>query len=307
MRDSDLHAYIDGQLDPARRIEVETWLAEDEEAARRVEAYRTQNALLHSLFDPVLKEPLSGELGELAEHLGARIAAAGARRHWWTQPGWQRLAASIAFVAVGLGVGWLGHGQWAAVPTLQAERPSLLSFAEEAAQAHTFYAHSRFEVEMGADDQEALNNWLSERLGRAVFGPDLTMVGYRLKGGRSLPTDTGTVAQYMYESDDANRLTLFVGVPQAAGQQAAFSFVKRGDIASFYWAEGSLSYALVGRFERDRLMNIAQTVHQRLKSGPVPRQVNPQNQSGQSSKPVPTPADQVPPSPANDQSRPKSS
>ena len=310
MRDSDLHAYVDGQLEPSRRVEVEAWLAEDEEATRRVEAYRSQNAALHILFDPVLREPPCTSHSELAEQLGARLASLRERSLWWTKPSWQRMAASIALVMAGLGAGWLGHGRMAApvgVPAV--ERPSVLSFAEEAAQAHTFYAHSRFEVEMGGDDQEALNGWLSERLGRTVFAPDLGTMGYRLKGGRSLPTDSGAVAQYMYESSDANRLTLFVGSPHVR-QQTAFSVVQRGDLASFYWAEGQLSYALVGRFDRERLMSIAQAVHQKLKSGPAPRQAKPEPQGNPDVRPSPNPSDPAPqpgPSKGGDQNRPKSS
>ncbi len=312
MRDSDLHAYVDGQLDSARRIEVETWLAEDEEAARRVDAYRAQNAALHSLFDSILNDRLDGRLAEAGERLGKRLDANAARRPWWSQPGWQRLAASVAFIAIGLGAGWLGRGQVVPAPTLtQAPvQPTLQAFADEATQAHTFYANSRFEVEMGADNQDALNNWLSERLGRPVFGPDLASIGYRLIGGRSLPAEGGAVAQYMYETGGGNRLTLFVGTPQA-NQQAAFSFVKHGEIASFYWAEGALSYALAGRFDRDQLMQVAQTVHQKLKSGPAARSQTPsQPQNTPEAKPAPAPVEQIMPSPpasAPDQERPKAS
>ena len=315
MRDSDLHAYVDGQLDSARRIEVETWLAEDEEAARRVEAYRAQNAALHCLFDTILNEPLDGRLADLGHRLGDRLDASTAQRPWWTQPGWRRMAAALTFIAAGLGAGWLGHGQMttplpavAQAPAPAPAQPSLQAFADEATQAHSFYANSRFEVEMGADNQDALNNWLSERLGRSVFGPDLSGIGYRLIGGRSLPTEGGAVAQYMYETDGGNRLTLFVGTPQA-DQQAAFSFVKHGEIASFYWAEGVLSYALAGRFERDQLMTIAQTVHQKLKSGPAPRSAPPPAQPAPEAKPTPAPAEQMMPPPANhpDQERPKAS
>lgn len=305
MRDSDLHAYVDGQLDPARRIEVETWLAEDEEAARRVDAYRAQNAALHSLFDPVLNEPLEPGLADLADQLRARLDA-GERRRWWRQPAWQRLAASVAFVVAGLGAGWLGHRQVA--PPTVAERPSAPTFAEEAAQAHTFYANSRFEVEMGADNQEALDSWLSERLGRTVFGPDLTSAGYRLKGGRSLPTDDGAVAQYMYETGDGNRLTLFVGFARQA-PQSAISFIKRDAIATFYWTEGPLSYALVGRLERDQLVTIAQLVHHKLKGPPPrPQTVPPQVQPSPEPPAVTPPQEpSVAPPGSLDQGRPKAS
>ncbi len=314
MRDSDLHAYVDGQLESARRIEVETWLAEDEEAARRVEAYRAQNAALHSLFDSVLREAADSRCVDLGERLGARLDVASASRRWWLQPGWQRMAAAVAFVTVGLGVGWLGRGQMVAVPLAQAPvaapaAPTLQAFAEEATQAHSFYANSRFEVEMGADNQDALNNWLSERLGRAVFAPDLSAIGYRLIGGRSLPAEGGAVAQYMYETGGGTRLTLFVGTPKA-DQHAAFSFVKHGEIASFYWAEGVLTYALAGRFERDQLMTIAQAVHQKLKSGPAPRPTLPQSQGAPDAKQPPSPSEPMapqPPTPGSDQERPKAS
>ncbi|CCC97679.1 protein of unknown function [Azospirillum baldaniorum] len=55
--DDELHAYVDGQLAPERRLFVERWLADDPDAARRAEDYRAQAALLHELFDPVLREP----------------------------------------------------------------------------------------------------------------------------------------------------------------------------------------------------------------------------------------------------------
>lgn len=307
MRDGDLlHAYVDGQLDPARRIEVEAWLAEDEAAAARVDAYRAQNAALHHLFDPVLKEPLDGEIAAFAERLGDRLAGR-ERPRWWLEPGWQRLAASVAFVAVGLGAGWLGHGQMATPSAV--ERPAAPSFAEEATQAHTFYANSRFEVEMGGDDQDALNAWLSERLGRAVFAPDLTSVGYKLKGGRSLPTDSGAVVLYMYETSDGARLTLVAGMarqPQQP-QQAAVSFAKRGDISSFYWTEGPLSYALVGRMDRDPLIGVAQLIHHKLKGGP-PHSGPPQNQPAPETQQPPPQTDPAMPQPgAVDQGRPKAS
>ena len=305
MRDSDLHAYVDGQLDSARRIEVETWLAEDEEAARRVDAYRAQNAALHSLFDGILKEPPDARHVDMGRQLG-EVLDNRARRPWWTQTGWQRLAAAVTLMVAGAGAGWLSHGETPSAPVTQAQTTApLQAFDEEATQAHSFYANSRFEVEMGADNQDALNTWLSERLGKPVFGPDLAGIGYRLIGGRSLPAEGGAVAQYMYQTDGGKRLTLFVGSPKA-DQPSAFSFAKHGEIASFYWVEGPLSYALVGHFERDQLMTIAQLVHQKLKSGPAPQQMPPQPQATPDLKPAPNPADQ-PPARVPDQERPKAS
>jgi anti-sigma factor RsiW len=56
--DGELHALVDGELDPARQAEVEAWLSENPDAAGRVARYRAQNAGLHALFDGVLDEEL---------------------------------------------------------------------------------------------------------------------------------------------------------------------------------------------------------------------------------------------------------
>lgn len=252
--DSDLHAYVDGWLDPARRLEVERYLASDREAAARVLAYRAQNDALHSMFDPLLEQPTDGRIAALGVNLAGRLAAAERRR---SVSAWKRVAAAAALLLVGAAGGWLardGGFHYAG------GHPPLQEFAREAVQAHAFYAGSRFAVEMGADDPGALDGWLSHRLGRTVSAPDLTAVGYALMGGRSLPTSTGPGVQYMYESGKGRRLTLFVSIPEG-GQSAAFSYVRKDDISIFYWQEGVLAYALIGRMDRDELMEVAQAAY----------------------------------------------
>ncbi|MDH3738957.1 MAG: anti-sigma factor, partial [Alphaproteobacteria bacterium] len=56
--EGELHALVDGELDAARHAEVEAWLSENPEAARRVARYRAQNAGMHALYDGVLQEEL---------------------------------------------------------------------------------------------------------------------------------------------------------------------------------------------------------------------------------------------------------
>ncbi len=50
----DPHAFLDGELDRARRKLVEVLL----QASARLEAYRSQKRGLHPLFDPVLEQPV---------------------------------------------------------------------------------------------------------------------------------------------------------------------------------------------------------------------------------------------------------
>jgi len=285
--DRDLHAYVDGCLDSQRRIEVEAWLAEDPASAERVNAYRSQIDQLHDLFDGVLREPATPAMDEMHDRLSGQMAGNDNRRRGWLHSPFARMAAAVVLLLAGGTGGWVLREQEPA--TVEQEQPTLQNFAQEAVQAHTFYASdNRFAVEMGGEDRGALDSWLSERLGRRIFGPDLSASGFRLIGGRSLPTTTGAGAQYMYENESKRRLTLFVGTPKA-GQEAAFSYVQKGDVSMFYWVEGSIAYALIGRLERDQLMNITQTVYRELKIRNVPPPPPP------AAPPPPEAAKQVPP------------
>lgn len=267
IKDSELHAYVDGWLEPERRLEVEAYLARDAEAAARVNAYRMQTEALHALFDPVLAEDdPAPEVTRLRDRLTARFAGNDNRRGGWLSSTWMRSAAAVAVLVSGVAGGWFLNEY----ERVDVARPPLQVFAEEAVQAHAFYTASRFAVEMGAEDPGALDTWLSQRLGRSIFGPDLAPVGYRLIGGRSLPTAHGAGVQYMYENEAKRRLTLFVSVPRG-GQEAAFSYVQQNDISMFYWLEGSLAYALIGQVGRDDLMGIAQVVYRDFKNGAARR------------------------------------
>lgn len=285
--EDDLHAYVDGQLDSNRRLAVERWLADDDEAAARVEDYRTQTALLHDLFDSVLREPPSDAVQDLTDRLKGRLAFNDNRPAWHARP-LVRFAAAVLLLLAGAGGGWIGRGVQTVSPAGQ-QRQTLATFAEEATQAHRFYtADERFQVELGADNQDELNGWLSKRVGRDVFGPDLGRIGFRLIGGRSLPTDLGAGAQYMYINEANKRITLFVGAPQS-GNPSTFSFTQNGDVATFYWVEGTLSYALAGRLSKEELLEIAKAVYSDVKAGP-PRRPPP-------SEPQPRPADTAPQQP----------
>jgi anti-sigma factor RsiW len=297
--DDELHAYVDGQLEPDRRLAVERWLADDPEAQRRVEDYRTQASLLHEMFDAVLREPPTDTVQELTDKLRGRLAFNDNQPAWHARS-WVRMAAAVALVVAGATGGYFGRGPVAPPPVAQQPQQNqqnqmnLQTFAEEATQAHRFYtSDERFQVEMGADNQNELNSWLSQRVGRSVFGPDLSRVGYRLIGGRSLPTNRGAGAQYMYVNDQNKRITLFVA-PQS-GQETSFSFAQNGDVATFYWVEGSLAYALIGRLSREELLQVTEAVYRDVREGQQ-RQNQHQGQPPQQNQQPQQPQPQVQPS-----------
>lgn len=260
-----LHALVDGRLDAAQRIAVETLLAQDPEAQATVVRWRQQRSLLQSLHADVLHKTPPAHLMQAALGAGADLRASSVWR-------WGGLAASVL---LSFAVGWFGHGQWRKVElqALLAQRKPAADFVRQASLAHAVYAPEvRHPVEVGSAEQEHLVKWLSKRLGRPLKVPDLTGQGFELVGGRLLPGDAGASAvraQFMFQNKAGERLTLYLGAVQGDGvgvnaEESAFRFANEGPVSSFYWVEQGFGYALTGPVPRDRLMQLAQVVFQQL-------------------------------------------
>ncbi|OGA38750.1 MAG: hypothetical protein A3G24_20065 [Betaproteobacteria bacterium RIFCSPLOWO2_12_FULL_62_13] len=242
--ESDLHAYVDSTLPQARGAEVETYLASHSEEAERVAAYRQQNAALHALFDPVLDEAVP-------ERLRTR------RARWMKPP--LRYAAVVAWVALGGVVGWNLQAY------TSAQRTEASTWARRAAIAHAIYSPEvRHPVEVGADQEAHLVNWLSKRLGAQLRAPHLGGIGYTLVGGRLLPGERGPVAQFMYQDAKGQRLTLYVRANADHARETYFQFAQENKVGVFYWFDRRLGYALSGEVDKDELLRAATAVHSQL-------------------------------------------
>lgn len=255
-----LHALVDGRLDAAQQLAVETRLAHDPQAQATVAQWRQQRALLQGLHAELLHEAPPAHLTQtvLTGPPDRQVAAA------W------RWGGLVASVLLSFAVGWFTHGQWQGAMQLAGQRKPTADFVRQASLAHAVYAPEvRHPVEVGSAEQEHLVKWLSKRLGRPLKVPDLSGQGFDLVGGRLLPGDAGARAQFMFQNTAGERLTLYLGAVQgdSAGlnaQESAFRFANEGAISSFYWVDQGFGYALTGPVPRDRLMLLAQAVYQQL-------------------------------------------
>lgn len=264
--ESELHAFVDGLLEPAARARVQARLAIDPEAARTVEAWQRQRELLRGLHADLLLQAPPAPLLQAAQQLHHRSSRTG---HWAR---WGGLAASVL---VAFGAGWSGHGHWAARQE-SAGRVAVRGpdeFARQALLAHAVYLPEvRHPVEVGAAQQDHLVQWLSKRLDRPLKIPNLGAAGYELVGGRLLPGEKGARAQFMYQGAGGDRITLYVGALDAldahgassGGGETAFRFTTDGAVASFYWIDQGFGYALAGQQSRQRLLGLAEQVYRQL-------------------------------------------
>ena len=140
-------------------------------------------------------------------------------------------------------------------------------FVRDAVIAHTIYApEKRHPVEVSADEEAHLVQWLGRRLGVPLRAPALQSQGFRLLGGRLLPGPRSPRAQFMYEDAAGRRVTLYVTVfePSNAPRETAFRAARDGALESFYWVEGRFGYALSAELPPADVMALAREVHAQL-------------------------------------------
>ncbi len=239
--EAELHAYVDGALSESARVDVEARLAFHPEEAERLRAYAEQNALLRTLYNRVLDEPVPEAL------LVVRPRA------------WRRYAVAAVVFAFGVGLGWLARGMFIVPQGVP------LSLARQAATAHVVYSPEvRHPVEVTADEEQHLVGWLSKRLGTTLKAPKLAPLGYELVGGRLLSGPQGPVAHFMYQDVRGQRLTLYVSGQKGEPRDTAFRFSQEDRVSVFYWVDGNFGYALSGEIRREQLLKVADVVYKQL-------------------------------------------
>jgi anti-sigma factor RsiW len=256
MSESELHALVDGQLDPLRIPYVLDWLRDHPDDALRVaqlQAQRLQLRLMHRAID----------VGETPPALIRTVTRA---QRWLP---WRHAAAAAVLLSVGLMSGLLGGrlipgaGREAAVQVAEGEP----EFARDAVIAHAVYTPEvRHPVEVTAADEAHLVQWLTRRLGSPLKAPTLQVLGFRLLGGRLLPGPHSPRAQFMYEDTGGHRVTLYVTVfdEGQVPNETAFRSVRDGKVESFYWIDGRLGYAFSGELPGGSAMALAREVYRQL-------------------------------------------
>lgn len=247
----EIHAYVDGQLAAERVAAVEAFLQAHPDEARRVQQLRELNQLLRAQHNDVLAEPIPAALSV--------PTPAPMPRRWTESFRPLRIAASVAWLAIGGALGWIAHNEQPRVITIATTLPM------QAAIAHVVYVPEVLHpVEVTAAQQEHLVAWLSKRLNNKMRVPQLRPQGYHLVGGRLLPGDNQPAAQFMYENGSGQRVTLYVKTSDTHDGSTAFQYASERGVSVFYWIDGPLGYALSGNIDKSALLTLATAVYQEL-------------------------------------------
>ncbi|MCC5978530.1 MAG: hypothetical protein JJU21_10745 [Salinarimonas sp.] len=259
--DEDIQRIIDGTLDPERHAEIVARIAQDPERLERVESMIAHNAALKEAAaalapyenDPAETDARTRELSEaLAATLAERVETeASARKSWRARLA--PYARNTAAAAILVAAGWFGQS---AYEYANAPYPG---YVADAAGAHLVFAEDQqFPAEFRAEALALAASWFEEKMGHAVAPPELDIVGLQLIGARLLGNKEGPLAQYIYEDEGGERLSLVVKAA-ATDRPRAPSYRALPQGRASYWSDRGLEYALISRYaDRDRHASITE-------------------------------------------------
>lgn len=217
--ETDLHAFVDGELEETRSRLVESHLRAHPDQSALVDGWRRQNAALRACFDHHWEESAAlraatgqGPIETGATHWGRPSGSRGAIRKFDDVGKARRKQAALALgfvvalvmaAAIGAGAGGL------LAPPRQG--PSLIAgqgFVGRAQTTYLTFALDERAIEIAADKKGELLAWMRRRAGFG-FAPDLAGLGLRFVGGRVVPGVTAPAGFLVYEADDASRVGLY--------------------------------------------------------------------------------------------------
>jgi anti-sigma factor RsiW len=229
-----VHAYVDGELDPANALEVERQLAADPALAAerdRIEALR------RAIAERLPRESAPPDLARRIEAaIGRRPAPARAASH----ASWRALAASVLVAAfLGSGATWL----------VLAPGPV---DADMVVANHVRALMAPQPVDVASSDRHTVKPWFSGRIPEAPRVVDLSSEGVSLVGGRidvigrtPVPTLVYRVRQHLIS---VSALALGPTPAMPEGQIAGYNIVSWTDNGVAYWAVSDVAAADLNAF-----------------------------------------------------------
>ena len=270
--DLDLQCWVDERL-AAQDQRVERALDARPQLRAKAEHYRVMNRTLREHLDAELAIPVPPSLTHAALHPRAPLADAAPApgdasrvRSAANSGRFAQAAALLVAVAIGVAVGWGARATRDATKlAARGMLPVSIPLIRAATVAHAAYTPEiRHPVEVGAGEQAHLVAWLSKRLGTPLKVPTLEAQGYHLVGGRLLPdAGRGVAAQFMFESAQGLRLTLFVRGDQGS-DDTAFRYASSQGLSTFYWLDRGFGYALSGALPREAMLAVATEVYRQI-------------------------------------------
>jgi anti-sigma factor RsiW len=223
-----VHAYVDGELDPAHTLELEGAIAAD--PALAAERDRAQ-ALRDLIRDRLSSERApAGLLSRIEFAVGMRRG----RMRPSSRPSWGALAAAVMIAAVmGSSSTWLMY-----------RPPPPDTTAEMVVASHLRALMAPQPIDVSSSDRHTVKPWFNGRIPESPRVVDLTSEGFPLVGGRIDVIDRTPVPTLVYRH--RQHLISLMAIPAAAANMperqtiAGYNIIEWSDNGVRYWAVSDL-------------------------------------------------------------------
>jgi len=231
-----VHAYVDGELDPANALGVERRIEAD--PALAAERAQTE-ALCRALREKLPPRPLP-------PHLRPRIEAAVGFNRVRSRPSWQALAASVALAFV-----VASAVTWVLVRPTPNDRIVMAVLDD-----HVRALMASQPIDVASSDRHTVKPWFNGRIPQAPRVVDLAQAGFPLVGGRIDVIASAPVPTLVYRH--RQHLISLSAVPAASlspggtvrREIRGFNLIGWSDGRTAYWAVSDLGADDLERFAR---------------------------------------------------------
>jgi len=242
-----IHAYVDGELDLARSLEVEQHM---QECQACVKAYRSQTALRSALKESSLYHSAPARLEKrIRSSLRREAKSEVGRRSFGSRL--LPIGVALAFVLV------MAFVIWRAVPGLRRSGDEIV--AQEIVSNHVRSLQlDSHRADVISSDQHTVKPWFDGKLDFAPPVRDFASQGFPLIGGRLEYLNNRAVAALIYQRQK-HYINLYiwpVDQSNATGEVAA----KRQGYNLLHWANSGMNYWVVSDLNGVELHEFAQLV-----------------------------------------------
>ena len=240
LRDDDVHAYIDGELDGDARAAVEAAMAADPALAETVTSYRADMAKIASVY--------GGDLGEPLPRRWIATIENDARRTTWRNIGLSALAMA-AMVALVFGL---------TIAYRQSVAPASRDIVAEALAVRDNEIGPRTVISVrSVAEAQAQNSAMTKSLAARVKVPDLSRMGYRLVGIESFDSPSHAF-ELIYRDASARVFTLYMRRP--LGETRFDQFAEKG-LRICVWQDEQVAMVMAGKMPVAEMQHLASLVY----------------------------------------------
>jgi anti-sigma factor RsiW len=232
IRDADLHALIDGELECDQIQRVEAAVEADPALSGRAASYRADKAMLKRVYGPLVDQPIPEQWVSLVRSTVPMRRAAN----------WRLIGAIAAVLLVIVGV---GSSYWRLRPT---EEKNVVQAALEARQATL---PARELISVSNFGVAARNNAvLSSIVASNVKVPDLSRMGYELTEIRLY----GKAAELSYRDREHQLFSLYL---RHSDGKARFDQFEQNGLRICVWQDDQISTVMAGNVSAPMMQRLA--------------------------------------------------